>query len=142
MNTKMYAPRFVRGIGLVTLAVAACGGLWFLKTYSPTEHDFFPSCPLHDYTGWHCAACGGTRSLHAFVNGEFVQAHAWNPLILPLMCWMGLLLADGLGVLPRGLTRLSRSTRLVGVVVFVLSIYTVLRNLPAFAVLAPHRVGG
>lgn len=49
-----------------------------LYRFSPTAYWFWPKCPLRLITGLSCPACGIQRFIHAFTNGHFREAVAYN----------------------------------------------------------------
>lgn len=49
-----------------------------LYRFSPTAYWFWPKCPLRLMTGLSCPACGIQRFIHAFANGHFKEAIAYN----------------------------------------------------------------
>ena len=53
----------------------------FLFFFNPENFGFYPRCPMFVLTGWQCAGCGATRSLHALLLGEFSHAFKLNPFI-------------------------------------------------------------
>ena len=125
----------VAAVAAVGLAVA---GVWALRTFDPNAAgSLFPPCVFHSLTGLYCPGCGLTRALHALVHFDLARAFAMNALVvlsLPLLALMGL---DGVGgrrLLPAAPARvLSNGFYWIGA----LLLFGVLRNLPAFAWLAP-----
>ena len=93
----------------------------------------FPRCPFHTLTGLWCAGCGGQRALHALLHADVPGALRYNALFvgaLPLALWAGRRPP------PRptgGYLRSRWLWALVGLTV----LFTVARNVPAFALLAP-----
>jgi hypothetical protein len=41
---------------------------------------FFPSCPLHELTGFPCPTCGSSRSIVQLAQGNFLASLTLNPL--------------------------------------------------------------
>lgn len=71
--------------GLALFAVlGAVAALVVLYRFAPTEHRFYPQCPLHVLTGWDCPGCGGLRAAHALLHGEVRAAFQFNPLLFLL----------------------------------------------------------
>ena len=63
-------------VGLaVSLAALAGGMAWTLVGLG------WPQCPFLAMTGWPCMTCGATRATVAFLQGNFLQAFSWNPLV-------------------------------------------------------------
>lgn len=46
----------------------------------------WPSCPFLAITGLPCVTCGSTRSVIAFLHGDFLSALRWNPLAFVAFC--------------------------------------------------------
>ncbi len=65
-------------IGLFIFSVAR----WF-----PFSYFTLPPCPFKVLTGYPCCTCGVTRSLLAFVRGDFLSAFTLNPLMA--LCAVG-----------------------------------------------------
>ncbi|WP_405206072.1 DUF2752 domain-containing protein [Aquimarina sp. LLG6339-5] len=51
---------------------------------SSTGEGFFPSCPFHLLTGYHCPGCGSQRAIHDLLNGRILQALQHNLLFVIL----------------------------------------------------------
>jgi len=67
----------------VVLAIALLAVLYF---YNPETRAIYPICLLTKFTGLQCATCGGLRSVHQLLHGNFTEAWHYNPLILLVMC--------------------------------------------------------
>jgi hypothetical protein len=50
------------------------GAFAYVGTVDPNQPGHYPVCPLLRYTGVYCPGCGGLRSAHAFVHGDFLTA--------------------------------------------------------------------
>ena len=61
----------------IYLAIAIAVGLTLYR-FSPTAYWFWPKCPFKLITGLNCPACGIQRFIHAFTNGHFTEALAYN----------------------------------------------------------------
>ncbi|PAZ15476.1 hypothetical protein CLM62_13775 [Streptomyces sp. SA15] len=59
---------------------AVAGAFAYVGTVDPNEPGHYPACPLLRLTGIYCPGCGGLRSAHAFVHGDFVAALGANAL--------------------------------------------------------------
>jgi hypothetical protein len=95
-----------------------------------------PLCPLHATTGLWCPLCGSLRGVELLSHGDVLAALGSNLLLLvtlPLLTWGAVGLAGG-GEM-RGPWTVPRNVW-IGLAVFALA-YTVLRNLPVGAALAP-----
>ncbi|MFG2130329.1 DUF2752 domain-containing protein [Streptomyces sp. NPDC048751] len=53
---------------------AVAGAFAYVGAVDPNEPGHYPVCPLLRYTGVYCPGCGGLRSAHAFVHGDFLTA--------------------------------------------------------------------
>ena len=101
------------------------------------SHRHVPLCPFRAVTGWWCPLCGGLRCADALVHGEFSVAVHDNVLLvaaLPLLAWGWL---DWAARARAGKPR--RRISLVGLIAIIgtLAVFTVVRNMPAAAVLRP-----
>ncbi|TPQ16221.1 DUF2752 domain-containing protein [Streptomyces sporangiiformans] len=57
---------------------AVVGAFAYVAAVDPNEPGHYPACPLLQYTGVYCPGCGGLRSAHAFVHGDFAAALGAN----------------------------------------------------------------
>ncbi|MFF7979187.1 DUF2752 domain-containing protein [Streptomyces sp. NPDC007901] len=66
----------LRGRLAVPVAVlgAVVGAFAYVGTVDPNQPGHYPVCPLYRFTGLYCPGCGGLRSAHAFVHGDFLAA--------------------------------------------------------------------
>ena len=123
-------------VAAVSAAVLVAGAVLYF--FNPSTHGFYPICLFHQITGLNCPGCGGTRSVYALLHGHFGLALKDNALFV-------ILLAAGAG---RGLWFAARRIRrqpagnflpanVLWAVLAIAVVYTVLRNLPAFAFLSP-----
>ena len=107
----------------------------------PFRHHLSAPCPFHALTGLWCPLCGGTRAVWAAVHGQFglmMHANALFPAMVLAAAWGWL---SWLGKATGWWRWPAPSTRLVGwTVAGLLVVFTVLRNIPAFAFLAPPAV--
>ncbi|MER5788591.1 DUF2752 domain-containing protein [Streptomyces sp. NPDC001980] len=58
----------------VTVLGAVVGAFAYVGTVDPNQPGHYPVCPLYRFTGLYCPGCGGLRSAHAFVHGDFLAA--------------------------------------------------------------------
>jgi hypothetical protein len=122
--------------------VATAAGLVAVTTIvvlrDPFQHHLTPPCPFHVLTGLWCPLCGGTRAVWAAAHGQFrlmMHADALLPAIVLAAAWGWLV---WLGKVTGWWEWPVPSGRVVGwAFAGVLVLFTVLRNLPALASLAP-----
>ena len=121
---------------LLALAAPAAAGLLYAYERSGAEL----ACPFYRLTGLYCPGCGSGRAVRALLHGHLLQALSYNYLLdlllVPALCvcaWEYLrLLFPGAGLRPVFVPQ--RVT--FGCLVLVCSFW-ILRNIPAFAFLAP-----
>lgn len=71
---------------VLTTLVVVVVALLFL--FDPARHAFYPVCLFKKTTGYDCPGCGGLRSVHQLLRGEFRQAFELNAMVmiaLPLL---------------------------------------------------------
>ncbi|MGW5476867.1 DUF2752 domain-containing protein [Streptomyces sp. NPDC004008] len=81
-NLSVVPPRTRTGAAVVLRRIAAPAGVLagvaaafaYVGAVDPNEPGHYPVCPLLHYTGLYCPGCGGLRSAHAFVHGDFLTA--------------------------------------------------------------------
>ncbi|MFD9395634.1 DUF2752 domain-containing protein [Streptomyces sp. NPDC060000] len=56
------------------ILAAVAAAFVYVGTVDPNEPGHYPVCPLLRITGLYCPGCGGLRSAHAFVHGDFATA--------------------------------------------------------------------
>jgi hypothetical protein len=120
------------------LAATAIGVAATVFFFNPATHGFYPVCQFHRLTGLNCPGCGMTRAFYALLHGEFLTALHDNALFvfaLGTLAVRGAWLRwkkfrgrpDG-GFFP---------TKFPWPLLVIALVFTVLRNLPAFAFLSP-----
>ncbi|WP_460064538.1 DUF2752 domain-containing protein [Streptomyces sp. YKOK-I1] len=62
------------------ILAAVAGAFAYVGAVDPNEPGHYPVCPLLRVTGLYCPGCGGLRSAHAFVHGDFLTALHANAL--------------------------------------------------------------
>ncbi|MFF4831164.1 DUF2752 domain-containing protein [Streptomyces sp. NPDC001315] len=70
-RTGIVAGRLAVPAGVLAAVV---GAFAYVGAVDPNEPGHYPVCPLLRYTGVYCPGCGGLRSAHAFVHGDFLAA--------------------------------------------------------------------
>jgi len=123
-------------IGMLTFVAAA--GAAFVYFFNPSSHGFYPICQFHRITGLNCPGCGMTRSLYALLHGRFAVAAQDNVLLVG-----GIFLTTARGGW-FALRKISGRpngeffpTYYLWPILAVMLVFTILRNLPAFAFLSP-----
>ncbi|WP_020137500.1 DUF2752 domain-containing protein [Streptomyces sp. 351MFTsu5.1] len=56
------------------ILTAVAGAFAYVGTVDPNQPGHYPVCPLYRFTGLYCPGCGGLRSAHAFIHGDFLAA--------------------------------------------------------------------
>jgi hypothetical protein len=122
---------------VAALAATITAFAW-VGAVDPNEPGRYPPCPLPALTGLYCPGCGGLRSAYAVAHGELGAALGANALAVAGFAALGVALLGWL----LGARRAARAWRPPGraVLAFALALagaFTVLRNLPVGAALAP-----
>lgn len=123
---------------LIILGATFLGIAAILFFFNPATHHFYPECQFHRLTGLNCPGCGMTRAGYALLHGEFAVALHDNALLVGGLIWLA----------ARGgwfsLNRLCRKrngeffpANHFWLLLALMLVFTVLRNLPAFAFLSP-----
>jgi len=131
------ARRMLRpALGLGGLAAATLA----LHFRDPHVHASWGLCPLYALTGIYCPGCGGLRAVNDLSNGDILGAASSNLLFfvsIPLIVFLfGRWVHDAWYGVHRGRTWLSSWAFMYGAVGLA-AVFTVLRNTPAGAWLAP-----
>lgn len=122
---SLAAPAVVAGVGL-----AAAGLLRFRDPHSA----LYVQCPFHALTGWWCPACGGLRAVNDLMHGDVVGSLSSNIWVVPLLAlWVVWAVSRWTGAPVRVPVGRTAGFAILAVLVG----YTVLRNVPAGAWLAP-----
>ena len=135
---KISAPPSLAVFVAIVLGATALGAGAVLYFFNPSTHGFYPICLFHNLTGLNCPGCGGTRSAYALLHGNVALALKDNALFVVLLA----------AAVLRGIWFAARTIRRQPVGPFVpvgvlwaalamAAVFTVLRNLPAFAFLSP-----
>src|SRR5258708_19984575 len=70
-----------RADGVAGVLLVGCGVLY---SFPPTEHSFYPRCPIFAVTHLLCPGCGGTRALYQLLHLHLREALHYNALITAL----------------------------------------------------------
>ena len=135
---KISAPAPLTVFAVVLLGVVFAGAGAVVYFFNPSTHGFYPICLFHQLTGLNCPGCGGTRSVYTLLHGNVALALKDNALFVLLIPAVAL----------RGIWFAAKTIRRQPVGNFVsvgamwsalaaAAVFTVLRNLPAFAFLSP-----
>ena len=105
---------------------------------NPATHKIYPVCQFHQLTGLNCPGCGMTRALYALLHGEVAVALHDNAL---LVLGLGILAIRGAWFGVKKLRGQPGGEFLPAIILWplliVMLVFTVLRNLPAYAFLSP-----
>jgi hypothetical protein len=135
---KVAAPPALAFFTVVVLMAAALGSGAVLFFFDPAKHSFYPICLFHALTGWNCPGCGATRAAYQLLHGHLLRALQDNALFVLTLaaltaqgaCWALKRIQNQ----PAALMVPPKAWWAFLVIAFV---FTVLRNLPAFAWLSP-----
>ena len=120
------------------LGIAALGAGTVVFFFNPATHGFYPVCVFHQLTGLNCPGCGGTRSFYALLHGNLALALKDNA---PFVVVLAAAVARGIWFAAKKIRRQPVGNFVpVGVLwaaLAIAAVFTVLRNLPAFAFLSP-----
>lgn len=134
-ESRPLARRLVAPLGTLAGVAAAFA---YVGTVDPNEPGHYPVCPLLRFTGVYCPGCGGLRSAHAFVHGEFAAAFGSNALAVTGYVIFAALMGVWLVRAVRGLpVRTSVPNTWWWGLGALLVVFTVVRNLPFGSALAP-----
>ncbi|MFI9272400.1 DUF2752 domain-containing protein [Kitasatospora sp. NPDC052896] len=114
----------------------------YVSVVDPNSPGHYPTCPFRQATGWWCPGCGGLRCVHALTHGDLTTACHDNLLAVVLFAVLGVYwLRWAWAALTGGPPpRLSLGPGWTVLLVVVLVVFTVVRNLPGGAGLAPPAV--
>ncbi|QMU68600.1 DUF2752 domain-containing protein [Streptacidiphilus sp. P02-A3a] len=129
-----------RGLAGPAAAFAAVASATaYVGLVDPNHPGHYPVCPFLRITGWWCPGCGGLRCVHALTRGDPRTALHDNALVLAGCAAAVLVWAHWTYRSARGRrTRLRAPGRgTTAALVAAVLAFTVLRNTPAGAFLAP-----
>jgi hypothetical protein len=113
-------------------------GFGYVATVDPNAPGHYPACPLLYYTGLYCPGCGGLRGAYALAHGRLGASVGCNALAVAGYVIFAMVWAVWAGRALRG-RRFEPALRprcrwaVYGLVL----VFTVVRNLPFGAALAP-----
>ena len=135
---KIAAPASPTVLGVAVLVLAVLGSGAVLFFFDPMEHGFYPICLFHTLTGLNCPGCGATRAAYQLLHGHLLRALHDNALFVLMLAALA---AQGAWwvmqkIRNRPVAFVVSPVMLWGFLVTVF-VFTVLRNVPAFAWLSP-----
>lgn len=117
---------------------AVAGAFGYVATVDPNTPGHYPVCPLLHFTGLYCPGCGGLRSAYAVAHGHLLTALGCNAVAVAGYVMFAALWVVWCGRAVRGRTFApALPPRYAHAVWGLLLAFTVVRNLPFGAVLAP-----
>ncbi|MEU6392607.1 DUF2752 domain-containing protein [Streptomyces sp. NPDC046939] len=138
-TTRTARPGLLRRTGVPLGVLAGVAAAFaYVGAVDPNEAGHYPACPLLSATGLFCPGCGGLRSAHALVHGDLSGALGANALAVAGYALFAVVWAVWVTRAARGrplglvLTRAHLWT--LGAVV---TVFTVVRNLPLHGFLQP-----
>lgn len=135
----MHPAAVLRRLAVPSAVLAAVAGAFsYVGAVDPNEPGHYPVCPLLRYTGLYCPGCGGLRSAHAFVHGDFLTALHDNALAVTgylvfAVVWIAWAAGAARGRPPRIALGAAHLWSLGALLVA----FTVVRNLPFGGLLHP-----
>ncbi|MFF8091550.1 DUF2752 domain-containing protein [Streptomyces sp. NPDC016675] len=117
---------------------AVAGAFAYVGSVDPNEPGHYPACPLLRFTGVYCPGCGGLRSAHAFVHGDWPAALQANaPAVLGYLGFAVLWTVWVVRVVRGRPVRLDLGPVHLWTLGALLLAFTVVRNLPFGGWLVP-----
>ena len=124
----------------VLVAGGLLGASVLLHLRDPHQSGSWGFCPWLVLTGTYCPGCGGLRAVNDLTRGDLVAAASSNLLLVGSIPLLAYFWARWFADCWRGVVRVAHTRRawvLCGVLVVVAGLFSVVRNLPATAWLAP-----
>jgi hypothetical protein len=110
---------------------AVAGAFAYVGAVNPYDPGHYPLCPLYAMTGLYCPGCGGLRSAHAFIHGDFTAAlHANAPAVAAYLGFAVLWIVWVVRAVRGQPLRVSPKPVHLWSLGAVLLVFTVVRNLP------------
>ena len=127
--------KFFAGAVLGFAILCALAVLFF---FNPATHGFYPVCLFRALTGLYCPGCGGTRAVYQLLHGHVLLALRDNALFVLALVALAVWGARfAVRKLRNQQTVFQLHPKTLWMFLVVVLIFTVLRNLPAFAWLSP-----
>ncbi|MFF2039303.1 DUF2752 domain-containing protein [Kitasatospora sp. NPDC058170] len=141
--TASARPPVLRRLGppLAALAAVAVPTV-YIAAVDPNAPGHYPDCPFLAATGWWCPGCGGLRCVHALAHGELSGALHDNAVAVLLFAVLAVLWLRWLWAVVTGGPgpRIAPGARRWVLIALLVLVFTVVRNLPVGAGLAPPLV--
>jgi hypothetical protein len=135
---KISAPPSLTMFALIVLSATVIVAGTVVFFFNPATHGFYPICLFHQLTGLNCPGCGGTRAVYALLHGKAALALKDNALFVVLLAAAG---ARGIWFAAKQIRRRPAGqffpANILWAMLALAVVFTVLRNLPAFAFLSP-----
>ena len=135
---KISAPAAFNRLAVIIVAALAFASAAVVFVFNPATHAFYPVCQFHRLTGLECPGCGATRAAYALLHGNFSAALRDNALFV---LTLGALAARGIWFGWKKFCGRANGeffpVKFLWLFLAVAIVFTVLRNLPGFAFLAP-----
>ena len=117
---------------------AVVGAFAYVGAVDPNQPGHYPVCPLLRLTGLYCPGCGGLRSAHAFVHGDFLTALHDNAAAVVAYSAFAVVWTVWVVRAVRGRpTRIGLRPAQLWTLGTILLVFTVVRNLPVGGWLHP-----
>jgi hypothetical protein len=114
--------------GIIVVCLIILGGVYF--SFNP-EDNYFPPCLFYQLTGFQCPGCGMQRAIHSLLHLHIGQAFCYNPLLIPALLLVFLLVYlshfGGKKRFPELYRKLS-GTKFIFSVLLIIVLYWVGRN--------------
>ena len=135
---KISTPPSLAVFTAIVLGATVLGAGAVVFFFNPSMHRFYPVCLFHELTGWNCPGCGGTRAVYALLHGNFALALKDNALFVVVLAAA---VAHGIWFAAKRIRRRPIGeffpATILWAMLAIAVVFTVLRNLPAFAFLSP-----
>ena len=106
--------------------------------FNPATHKIYPVCQFHRLTGLNCPGCGMTRAIYALLHGDLLTALHDNALFVFALGTLAIRGAwFGWNEFRGRANREFFPAKFLWPLLVVALLFTVLRNLSAFAFLSP-----
>jgi hypothetical protein len=121
---------------ILAATLAAIAAVIFFN--NPANHAYYPVCQFHRLTGLNCPGCGMTRALYALLHGQVLLALHDNALfVLSLLALVVRTAWFGWNQHRRRPPAEFFPLKFLWPLLALALLFTILRNLPAFAFLSP-----